>query len=418
MGVATHRRGQVPQRCGLGESAAGDGVVSHVDDDRVSQSGHGRGDEQEQDERHAGRQSIPVGPTKPLGRDLPRRLGRISVVTSLLLVLAAAVLFLAPAPHRYIRLSPGPSPDVLTLVKVEGAPSYESSSRLGMALVIVAPVDNLFELTRANLDPDSDVRRREEVIPPDVSDEQNNRENRQAMSTSQQDATFVALKYLGYDVKALGKGARVLQVFPDTPASGKLEKDDVITAIEGQPVATRDDAVRLVTSRPIGSMLRLTVTRHDGSLGIDLTTQESPEEKGRPVLGVAITTDEPSFSFPPQPKIDIDAQGVGGPSAGLVYTLAIVDVLTPGDITGGHDLAATGEIGLDGRVGAVGGLREKAIGVEKAGAEYFLVPKGDNYEEARKAVHRMKVVPVETLDDALGFLKELRRGEALQLPVH
>jgi PDZ domain-containing protein len=344
-------------------------------------------------------------------------LSGVALGSSALFVVALLVLMAWPVP-RHVRLSPGPSPDVGALIKVEGAPSYVAKSRLGLALVIVAPADNLFELARSKLDSTSEVFRRNQLIPDDTSDQENDKRNANLMTSSQEDATYVALKYLGFDVKATGKGARVTRVLDGLPAAGILAKGDVITAVDGRPVVVSDEAVKLVVARAVGMPVRLGIDRNGQMLELEVVTTASPEDAARPIVGVTLETADPSYELPPGLKIQIDAEGIGGPSAGLIYTLGIIDVLTPDDITGGTNVAATGEIRLDGSVGPIGGLREKAVGVERAGAKYFLVPAGDNFEEARKAATKMQVVPVSTLQEALDLLKGLRGGADLVLPPH
>ena len=336
------------------------------------------------------------------------------MATSVTFVAALAVMLVLPVP-RHLRLSPGPSPDVGSLIKVEGAETYQSKSRVGLALVVVAPADNLFEVARGKLDRDSQVFRRTQLIPDETSDKENDERNATLMTTSQEDAAYVALKYLGYDVKASGKGARIVRVADGMPASGVLQTGDVIKSVDGQEVAVSDEAV---VARAVGAPVSLGIDRKGVAMTVEVGTVESPDEAGRPIIGVNLETADPFYSMPPGLKVQIDAEGIGGPSAGLVYTLGIIDALTPGDISGGANIAASGEIKLDGSVGPIGGLREKAVGVEKAGARYFLVPAGDNYEEAREAAHGMQVVPVHTLSEALDFLKMLRHGEDLVMPPH
>ena len=335
---------------------------------------------------------------------------------SVLFVVGVAVLFVWPIP-RYLRLSPGHSPDVDGLIKVEGVQTYENPRHLGVALVLVAPVDNLFELTRAHLDSDSAVHPRDVYIPPNVSDADNDKQNQSLQATSQQVATAVALRFLGYEVKITGKGAQVNTVDPDKPAAGVLQVSDVIVQVDGQPIATVEDVQRLVQSRAPGVPVRLRIQRAGSEQDVEVGTVPAPDDPARPIMGVTLATWEPRYEFPGGFTVEIDAGGIGGPSAGLIYAIGIIDTLTPGDITGGYDIAATGEIRSDGTVGQVGGLREKTIGVERAGAEFFLVPAGDaSLAEAQGAADRIQVVPVATVQEALDFLKGLRKGEELQLP--
>jgi PDZ domain-containing protein len=334
---------------------------------------------------------------------------------SAVFVITLAVLFVWPIP-RHIRFSPGPSPDVATLISVEGVTRDPPQSHLGIALVIVAPADNLFEVARAKLDSDSELFLREAVIPAGTSDAQNDQENAQLQLTSQQVATVVGLRQLGFDVKATGNGARITRVFPNTPADGTLITGDVITSIDGQPVMTNNDAVHILTGHKPGDAVTLAIDREGMPVEVHLVTAAAPDDPNRAIVGVGLETKDAGYTTPTNLTVTIDAGSIGGPSAGLIYTLGIVDALTPGDLTGGNNIAATGAMELDGTVTEVGGVREKTIGVEAAGARYFLVPASEA-PDAEKVARSMKVVPVHNIGEALDFLKTLRGGSDLGAPI-
>jgi PDZ domain-containing protein len=245
-----------------------------------------------------------------------------------------------------------------------------------------------------------------------LSNAQYNQENAQAMTDSQAYAKVAALRKLGYTVPERGDGALVLQVNAGEPATGKFQPGDVITAVGGTPVSVANDVGTAIRASGAGKALTFTVRRKSGSTTISVSPvpcgSACPNDAERPVVGVAVQTDNQSFDYPPGVNLSITTQGIGGPSAGLAFTLGAIDALTTHQLTGGHPVAATGTIDPTGAVGEVGGVTQKTITVYRQGAKYFLVPVGEA-AEARKAAagHHLTIVPVATLDQALSFLRSI-----------
>ncbi len=245
-----------------------------------------------------------------------------------------------------------------------------------------------------------------------LSNAQYNQQNAQAMSDSQEYAKVAALRRLGYSVTESGDGALVLQVNAGEPATGKFQPGDVITAVGGKPVSLAADVGTAIHASGTGKPLTFTVRRRSGPVAITVAPvacgAACPNDAQRPVIGVAVQTDNQAFVFPKNVDLSIATQGIGGPSAGLAFTLGAIDALTTNQLTGGHAVAATGTIDPTGAVGEVGGVTQKTITVYRQGARYFLVPVGEA-ADARKAAagHHLTIVPVATLDQALAFLRTI-----------
>ena len=242
----------------------------------------------------------------------------------------------------------------------------------------------------------------DQVKPPGVSDSERRREELQEMKMSQQVAAAVALRSLGYKVVATPIGARIEFADPEAPAGGKLNPGDVVTAVDGKtihgPTALRAAIAAAGTSRD----LRLTVKRGSKTLEATMRPERGPD--GRPVIGV-IVSQAASIKLPFAVKIDTG--NVGGPSAGLAFALDVLEEMGK-DVDHGNKVAVTGAIELDGRVGEIGGVKQKTIGVERAGIKVFLVPAGDNAREARKYARNVRIIPVRTFQQALRELATLQ----------
>ncbi|MDQ3810295.1 MAG: PDZ domain-containing protein [Chloroflexota bacterium] len=264
-------------------------------------------------------------------------------------------------------------------------------------------------LGRAEIVPAADIR------PPGTTQEQINQTNRRLIDESKPVAAVVGLRAAGFDAEITGQGAEVQSVLQGMPADGVLRVGDVITAVDGQPTATTSELIERVRRRAVGDEVVLTVLREGQQQQITLTTRNAPNEPGRPIIGVTISTYafDVRLPFP----VDIESDNVGGPSAGFMFALGVLDAVSDGDLTRGYFVAGTGTIAADGTVGPVGGVAEKAIAAERDGAQLFLVP-ASNLEEAQKWVHGLRMAPVERMEDAVRFLCALEpRPEKLASPV-
>lgn len=337
-------------------------------------------------------------------RRWPVRLLWLAVV-ALVIALAGMLIRL---PYRVF--SPGDAKPVQDVVKVEGARTYQHRGEV-LFLTVSVSTDrpNLWRLLQAELDDDSQIIGEDDYLG-GQSPQRVRRLNQAAMDESQLVAKVVALEKLGYSVTATGSGAEVRAVLPGSPADGKLESGDVVTAIDGRPVRLSDELGEIVRSEPAGTTFTFTLTRGGETRTVDIATAEAPsgDLRGKPYVGIQTSTKDLKVDFPVD--VTIDPGEVRGPSAGLAFTLAIIDELSPGDLTGGKKVAVTGTIEPDGGVGDVGGVRQKTAAAIDAGAELFLVPRAELRPARERAGDELKVVAVDDVDDALRVLR--RNGGA------
>ncbi len=267
------------------------------------------------------------------------------------------------------------------------------------------------------LQPEQDVYPRDAILG-DQTGEENREASVQEMAMSQEVATTVALEELGYEVPISGTGTVVSDVIAETPAADVLEPFDVITELDGVATGTDADLRDELADRAPGEVVEVRFER--GADAVEDTAQielvADPDDPDRALLGVVgVFTRDLTFDFPF--TVRIDTEDVGGPSAGLALTLGILDVLTPGSITGGHDVAVTGTISTDGVVGEVGGVAQKAVAANRTDADVLLVPAAEAELAERFADPDVEVIGVATLDDALAALAELGgNADALVAP--
>jgi PDZ domain-containing protein len=316
----------------------------------------------------------------------------------------------------YYALTPGSARPTEPLVSVEGAETFPSDGEVLFTTVHVEHL-NLIDWARdrVGLLPDSwNVLTEEEYLGPNTEAE-NDQINADLMTNSKDVASYVALDHLGYDVAISGTGAVVVQIVDGTPAADVLQVGDTIVAIDGQAVELTEQVSEQVGGHAPGDTIAMTIeTTDDETEQVSVTLAAREDDPSAGFLGVATTTRELTFELPID--VEIDSGNVGGPSAGLAFTLAILDTLTPGDLTGGDDIAVTGTMSPDGTVGAVGGVAQKVVAAAEAGAEVFLVPASELEEATAGAPDGIAVEPVDDLDDALAVLDQLG-GNALALPV-
>ena len=355
----------------------------------------------------------PIVSAGPLGWEppvpSPRRHLRWWLVPLVLVLVAAIVAMFVPLP--YDTISPGSSRQVNDLVLVRGTATYPPRGRVLYTTVSVRERVNAYALLWGWLNSDVAVVS-DRSVRGSVSPKQFQQLNVQAMTDSKKTAEAVALEHLGYHVLQ-GRGALVRAVVAGSPAAAILQPNDVIVAVDGKPVAVRDEAVDDIKARKPGDHVRLSVVRGQGSpRALEAVLRPGPD--GGPQLGVTLDTEGLDVKLPFE--INIDSGSVVGPSAGVAYALELIDVLTPGELTGGTTVAATGELGLDGSITAIGGVAQKTVTVERAGARVFLVPRANLAEARAKAGKQLKVYAVGTIDDALKVLGSLKGSNALALP--
>jgi Lon-like protease len=303
----------------------------------------------------------------------------------------------------YVLISPGDAtPLDGSLVMIEGAPTYEHEGEFLFLTVRVSSSEpNVYRVIEGWLDDDVTVEPKEDVFG-GLSFEENEIVNRVAMRTSQDFAKTVALETLGYDVPVRRSGASVLGVVEGSPAEGRIAVGDVITAVDGEPVTSAEQIGPLVKAKQPGDEVVFTVRRDGQPLDVTVTAGRNPETR-ETYVGISTQT-RVRYEYPID--VQIDTRDVGGPSAGLAFTLAIIEDLTPGDLTGGEDVAVTGSIRPNGRVQDVGGVEQKAAVARERGAALMLVPVGE-VELAEGSAGDMPVVGVRNIDDALRALEEI-----------
>lgn len=316
----------------------------------------------------------------------------------------------------YVTYEPGLTLDVLAethgneIIQVTGHKTYRDNGELRMTTVYVSqprPAKvTLFELMHDWISKDDAVYPYDAVYQQDVTPEQNQQEGAVDMVSSQDNATAVALHELGYAVKP---ALEVLSVTKGAPADGKLEVRDIIEKVGGVPVRQSDDLTNAIGNTPPGTSLPLTVRRDGKSVTMQVTPVETD---GSPKIGIQIGI---GYVFPFQVSVKIDPN-IGGPSAGLMFSLGIYDTLTPGSLTGGAIVAGTGTIDAKGHVGPIGGIQQKIVGARDAGAQLFMVPP-DNCSDALQAPNGdMRLVKATTMHDAVASIEAWAKDHDADLP--
>ena len=226
----------------------------------------------------------------------------------------------------------------------------------------------------------------------------------QDMSESQKVAAVVALDHLGYKVHATSRGVTIVLVQKGAPAAKVLRTSDVIVAADGHRVTSVVNLRAVLAKHRPGDVARVTFVRRGKRRTVPVKTIADPRDPKRTLIGVN-ARDDLEVTLPV--RIRIDAGDVGGPSAGLAFALDILQELGR-NVTRGHKVAATGELGLDGKVSPIGGVKQKTLGARKAGVDAFLVPAGENAREARRYADGLRIIPVKNFPQALRALATLR----------
>ncbi|HSB39137.1 MAG TPA: PDZ domain-containing protein [Gaiellaceae bacterium] len=324
--------------------------------------------------------------------------GRLAASGLFLLVAAGLVLWLAPAHGYDIRLvDPAHPADPLVTVPGEkrGAPPgpiYFVDVREREARLL----ERLLPFTRAS---GSSL-----VKAPPIPSGVEQQIGQQDMTESQKVAAVVALRHLGYRVAARSGGVTIVLVDPHAPAAKVLRTSDVIVSADGKKVTSVIGLRAVLAKHRPGDLVRIGYRRDGKVRAATIKTVSDPQDPSRALVGVS-ARDALRVKLPL--KITIDAGGVGGPSAGLAFALDILQELGR-DVSHGHKVAATGELALDGTVGPIGGVKQKTLGVRRAGVDVFLVPAGENAREARRYADGLRIIPVKNFPQALRALATLR----------
>ena len=326
-----------------------------------------------------------------------KRLSIVALVLGALGLVTAIVLWTVPG-NEFI-LTPDKAKPLAGRVVVEGSRPSGGGDVYYVDLYVrrARVLEQLLPFTRPE---GSTVLPEHALLPPGTTDEERDRQNAADMERSEQIASVVALRALGYEVVAAPRGALVIGVASDVPAAAKIDAGDVIVAVDGVPIRTPANLRREIGRRKPGDDVRLTVRRERKALDVTVRTVPSPTDPSRPIVGITVDQ-EADIELPFD--VDIDLGRVGGPSAGLPFALEIARKLGR-DVTHGCKIAATGELALDGTVLPIGGIKQKTIGARRADVDFFLVPAGRNADGARENADGLTVIPVESFQQALRTL--------------
>lgn len=352
--------------------------------------------------------------------EAPRRQLEVRTVTALVCGLAAIALFslIGMAPVPYAIMKPGPVRDVLATgdegedppIVIEGRETFETEGTLDLTTVSVFGGPgrdvSLVDVVLSWVDPDDAVLPEEQLFPPDQTQDEVENQNAEEMVSSQENATAAALGELDIPVPTT---LTVVGFAEASDAEQQMRDGDVLTAVEGTPVPDLPQLRDRLQDVEAGGPVAITLERDGLPLDVEVTTLEGDD--GQTLLGVLI---DPTYDFPFDVAISIE--DIGGPSAGMIFALGIVDKLTPGPLTAGEVVAGTGTIDSAGDVGPIGGIRQKLVGARDNGAEWFLAPAANCEEVVGHVPDGLTVVRVATLGDAHDAARAIGEGEAGDLP--
>lgn len=322
----------------------------------------------------------------------------------------------------YVLLTPGPvfstigDVDGQKFIKISGAPTYPTKGDLYMTTVseFGGPSEgiDIFQAVWGWLSPTQTVTPREAIYDESITEEQDRAQNLEAFSSSQTYAIGAALKYLNLPVR---ESVIISSITEGTPSVGLLKAGDRIISVDGVETKTSKEVAMAVRKNPVGSVVTFHLVRNGNELDVpvvtaaridDPTTEEN--EAGIPYVGIGL-----DMQYQGDFTVDFAQTDIGGPSAGMMFSLGIVDMLTPGSLTQGKEIAGTGTIDGTGNVGPIGGIAHKLVGARHAGATLFLAPKSNCDEVVGHIPNGLTVVPVETLSQAVLAINDFNAGKKL-----
>lgn len=331
-----------------------------------------------------------------------------TLLTSVVLVAAVGLLG-GYVQVPYVALGPGPSYNTLgndgpdPVVRIDGHPTFPTAGHLNMTTVSVTDQISLFGALGMWASGNYALAPRELYFPPDKSEQQVEQENTEEFHDSQTAAETAALGYLNYPMKVV-----VGQLVKGSPADGVLAPGDRLLSVNGQPVTDPGSVTQLLAAHKPGEPVQIGFQHAaEPPRTAPVTLGDNPHKPGTGFLGVG-PVQRPDVPF----HIAIKLADVGGPSAGLMFALAIIDKLTPGELNAGHFVAGTGEIDEQGRIGRIGGIPFKLVKAREAGATDFLVPEGNCSEAKAQDPDGLRLIKVGTLGDAVHALDAIRAGQA------
>jgi Lon-like protease len=347
----------------------------------------------------------------PAVPDLLPRSHRLATLVIAGICVVAGLVVATVASVPYVALSPGPtlntlgSPSGKPLIQISGRRTYPTTGHLNMVTISYAGGPgtsfDIFSALSAWLTPGDAVVPESEIFGQGQSEQQVVQQDTQEMVGSQQDAAAAALCYLNISYKTIDTIAVVKKGYP---AYGVLKAGDEITAVDGTQVDCHHSVVTMIQDRKAGAPVTLTINRGGVTKTITLVTKDI---NGGPVIGVQLAPETYQFPF----SIKIYIPDVGGPSAGMMFALGIIDKLTHESLTGGRFIAGTGEIEPTGGVEPIGGIQQKMVGARDAGATIFLTPAANCSDTAGAVPAGLRIVKVSTLAGAVAALEAIQKGQ-------
>ncbi|QFT88756.1 Lon protease [Bacillus sp. THAF10] len=323
-------------------------------------------------------------------------------------VILAIVLNFVTLPYYVTR--PGDAQVLAPLVEVEGG--YENKGKFMLTTVKMGKA-NIFTYALAKVSDYQTIFPINQIRSEDETDEEYSYRQLHMMESSKETAIKVAYEKAGKKVDLITKGVYVFSVKEGLAAEGKLKIGDRITKVDGEDTTTAEALIDKVNSKKIGDKIELIFDRDDRQESAMITLGEHPEDPNRPGIGISLMTD---YTIEMDPDISINTSQIGGPSAGLMFSLEIYNQLVKEDIAKGYEIAGTGAMNENGKVQRIGGIAQKIVAADNSGVEIFFAPnengrEGSNYQEAMKAAKDintdMKIVPVDTFDEAIAYLEAL-----------
>ncbi|MFN8127096.1 MAG: PDZ domain-containing protein [Candidatus Nanopelagicales bacterium] len=337
------------------------------------------------------------------------RRGRIWVGIAgvlILVVISAAVLL----PIPFVARAPGPVFDILgevdgkPVLVIKDTPSFPTTGTLDMTTVSesggsAGPM-NVGSALVGLFEPDTSV------LPDQAPRDEGQRQVDEAIFDESQSAALgAAARHLDRPVRTR---VAVLEVVPGSPSEGRLAAGDTIVSIDGKRITQRSQVGDAVGAQPVGTTFDIGIDRDGDRSTVQVTSAPDPDDPARPVIGILVAE-----QFTSDFTVTVNLDNIGGPSAGLMLSVGMVDKLTPGDLLGGRKVAGTGTIDGEGTVGAIGGIDKKMIAAHEAGAELFVAPYDNCADVTGATPDGLQVVPVKSLDDAVTAIQDWRAGKPL-----
>lgn len=336
------------------------------------------------------------------------KLNKKNILYSLVVIII--VLFLAMYQLPYYIYKPGGADALTPIVEVDGG--NESSGEMHLVTVSGGQATP-FQLLLAKMLPHHQILPIEDVRPEGITDEEYMHAQLQMMESSQEASTVVAYEEADEDITINFDGVYVVSVIDDMPAEDVIQMGDRIVGIDNNEVKEADDLINYINSKSAGDKVDIKFIRDEETSNETITLKGFEAEEDKVGIGIQLVTNR---EVTVDPEVSFSSGSIGGPSAGLMFALEIYNQLTEKDLTSGHEIAGTGEVDYEGNVLRIGGIDKKVIAADKEGCEIFFAPNEggvseSNYTEAKETAEEidsnMKIIPVDTFDDARTYLEEL-----------